>query len=397
VSRHEVLTTARWSLAAVYVVSLFATPVAAPALQNPYLIIPVTAEAAVGWVVAHRRPDNPMGWVFLGIAASAGLLQSAVALTVLADRHADPVPWWGVLGAWWGEIGWYPLSYLLTILTVLLYPSGLASPRWRPVLWVSLAALAAMMGASALTPQLPLTTAADGTVTRSVPNPLAERLPGLSERAQGSSIMAVCGWALLFCGLLAVASIVRRARTAGGVERLQLRWFTFAVVLLAAEIVAEPFLSGGGDHVQWLNLAEVVVLSFIPISCGVAILRYRLFEIDRIISRTTAYAVVTGLVLLTYLTVVTLSLRVLPGSSSFAVAAGTLTAAALFRPALRHVQHMVDHRFNRRRYDAEKVVDDFGRRLHTEIDGAAVVTAFLGAVDQTLQPSRLSLWLRGTS
>jgi hypothetical protein len=144
----------------------------------------------------------------------------------------------------------------------------------------------------------------------------------------------------------------------------------------------------------WLNLSEAVALTFVPVACGIAILRYRLYEIDRVISRTASYVLVTGALLGVYVLVVTTVGQLLPESNALAVASATLAAAALFRPLLSSVQRVVDHRFNRARYDAERTVDAFASRLREEVDPDVVTVDLLQVVERTVVPEHASLWLR---
>jgi peptidoglycan/LPS O-acetylase OafA/YrhL len=187
-----------------------------------------------------------------------------------------------------------------------------------------------------------------------------------------------------------VFSVALRWRRSSGIERLQLRWFLAAVVAVAIGFLLTFHNSGA-------NAAFGFTVSLIPIACGVAILRYRLYDIDRIISRAASYAIVTGVLLVTYALVVTSVTRLMPDASTLAVAAATLSAAALARPLYRRVQQAVDRRFNRARYDAQHTVDDFGARLRHEVDTDLVAGDLLGVVRLTLQPAGVALWLRGRS
>lgn len=362
-------------------------------LQNPWLLVPITAETVAGALIARRRPDNPMGWVFLGIGALTGWLVAAVALTAMAAESPDPVPWWGVLGAWVATWVWYPVFYLLTTATLLLYPSGLLSPRWRLLLAISLASLAGIVVAFALSPTLVLTMTATGEATRTITNPVSPGFMTGIDKVESLPFVPVLGVVSLLCGFAAVASSILRVRRARGVERQQMRWFGFAVAVMAGEVLLEIVASQYAGSV-WLNLTEAVALAFVPVACGIAILRYRLYEIDRIISRTASYVLVTGALLGVYALVVTTVGQLLPESNALAVASATLAAAALFRPLLSSVQRVVDHRFNRARYDAERTVDAFASRLREEVDPDVVTADLLQVVERTVVPEHASLWLR---
>ena len=194
--------------------------------------------------------------------------------------------------------------------------------------------------------------------------------------------------------VLCLASLFVRFRRADGEARAQIKWLFFAGTLTLAVLM----LPGNHGENTWLDVVTGLALAMIPIAVCVAILRYRLYDIDRIISRTTSYAMVTGLLLATYLVVVTLASSLLPDSSnSLAVAAATLAAAALARPALNRIQALVDRRFNRARYDAQHTVDAFGNRLRSEVELATVTDDLVGAVHATLAPSNVALWIRATS
>jgi hypothetical protein len=191
---------------------------------------------------------------------------------------------------------------------------------------------------------------------------------------------------------------VLRFRASRGVERQQMRW----VAAGAAGAVALLLLGVPGGLELLPSAAANTVLSNLvypallcpPVAIGVAVLRYRLWELDRLVSRTVTYAVVTALLVLPYLVIVPAAGRLAQGAGSLAVAAATLAAAAAFAPLRRRVQGLVDRRFNRRRYDAARTVDRFAVRLRDQVDLDALRAEFLAVVDQTVQPTQVSLWLR---
>ena len=201
------------------------------------------------------------------------------------------------------------------------------------------------------------------------------------------------GWAVLFaCVPVAAVCVVLRFRSSRGVERQQLRW----VAAGAAIAAAGPALL---LPLEALGLAPpdafaLPMLLAVPLAIAVAVLRYRLWDLDRLISRTVTYTAVTILLVVPYLLVVPAASRLAEGSGSLAVAAATLTVAAVFSPVRRRVQDLVDRRFNRRRYDAARTLDRFAARLRDQIDLDALHTELLGVVDQTMQPTQASLWLR---
>jgi hypothetical protein len=189
------------------------------------------------------------------------------------------------------------------------------------------------------------------------------------------------------------ASLVTRFRHADGVERQQLRWLVLAAALTGAAMLATGVLVATGDLAAagWVSVIGTV---FLPLATGAAILRYRLYDIDRILSRTLAYGLLTVLLGLGYAAVVLGLGRLLPDSSSLAVAGATLAAAAVFQPLRRRVQAAVDRRFNRRRHDAARIIEAFGTRLRDQVDLDTLTGEVLGVVDQTMQPTRAWLWQR---
>jgi hypothetical protein len=266
---------------------------------------------------------------------------------------------------------------------LLLTPTGrLPSPRWR--WWARLAAAAPVvtMLASVVQPD-PLAPDWYG-------NPLA--VPALSRVLV---VPAVAGVVVVLASLLVGAgSLVGRFRHARGVERQQLRWLALAALLgallLLVALVAGFVLSKDGVVLTSLALCAALL----PLATGAAILRYRLYDLDRIVSRTLAWTLLTLLLALAYAAVVLGLGRLLPQGSSLAVAAATLAVAALFQPLRRRIQQAVDRRFNRRRHDAARLIEAFGARLRDQVDLDAVGGELLAVVDQTMQPTRASLWLR---
>ena len=199
---------------------------------------------------------------------------------------------------------------------------------------------------------------------------------------------------------ISVLSLVRRFRQAASVEREQIRWITWAAATIGVLYTVTLLVSIGSDwgpgappFLAVLQSAALLSFCLLPMSISVAVLKYRLFDIDRIISRTTSYVVVTGLLLATYAAVVATLTRLVPGSSSLAVAAATLAAAAAFRPLLRRVQSGVDARFNRERYDAVHTVEQFASDLRQIVDPDVVIDDLLSVVGHTLEPSTVKIWI----
>ncbi len=395
-----------WLLVAVSIAGYLLAIPSAGSSQNASLIVPMAGYFVVGALVTRRRPGNPVGWVFLTTAATSGVLGAANAAytrafeaLVVDPPPAGTVPQVGAMAtvsAWGSSWLWLVLLYLMTFLTFLLFPDGLPSRRWRPLLWLGSAGLGLVTLLAMMTPTLDFKQDDVGP-TFSIPNPLSppvvRALPSdtLSQLEGGFTIVA------LFCLVLSVVSLFVRFRGATVVERAQLRWFALSASALLLSLPIQGLLPGGSDGTA-ANLLFTACATFVPVSCGVAILRYRLYDIDRVISRTLSYAIVTGLGLATFALLVTSASRLLPaGSSPLVVAVATLAAAALVRPLLRRVQRVVDRRFNRSRYDAQRTADEFGARLRDQVGADAVAHDLVAVVRRTIDPVSSSLWLRETS
>ena len=352
---------------------------------------PVWASAGLaipGFVLAWRRPDNPLGWLMLSGAFFLALSEDASYYSV-ADyglRHGD-LPLGGV--ALLAQPGWAPAIVLLGVL-VLLFPDGRPpSSRWRWLAWAFLA-----VGA--------LWTA--GTVVITVGALLDHRtqvdsggnlllLSGTNPAAGWWNVLQVMFFPLLTaCWLASLAGQALSYRRSSGVRRQQLKWLLAGS---AGALVGTGFAAAGGVlGLAWATgFVAVGAIAFLPVSIGVAVLRYRLFDIDRVISRTVAYAIVTGLLVGVYAGLVLLATQVFRFHSSVAVAVSTLAAAALFAPVRRWVQRVVDRRFNRARYDAERTVAAFAARLKDSVDLDSVRDDLASTVLRALEPEHLSVWV----
>ena len=386
---------------------LFALALSAFPGRQQLFLFSVAAYAAVGWVVTRQRPANPLGWLFLLVGTLTGLAAVSDALTRHALAMGQPDVWYGRWGAWFNAWFWFPLFASATLFTLLLFPDGSLSRRWRPVLWVSVVASALLtLGVSlqTLVPVGATVRPAKGTCPPGltleadyqncghwVDNPLGAP-SSVGQTAWGESVGLALVSVLVVCYVLAAVSVVLRFHRSEGEARLQMRWFAFGAVVLIAWLFISGFFVQG-DPI-WSEVCFALATALIPVSCGIAILRYRLYEIDRIISRTASYAIVTGALLATYALVVTAATRLLPSPGKLPVAAATLAAAVIARPLYRRVQHAVDRRFNRARYDAERTVDEFGARLRHEVDTTVVSDDLVRVVQKTLQPQGAALWLR---
>jgi hypothetical protein len=340
---------------------------------------------AMGALVATRLPANPIGWLFLAAGFLLALAGATFGYGGYALDEGAGLPG-GVAASWVTSWAFLPAIFGVPSLLFLLFPDGhLLSPRWRPVLGLTLVSLVSMALAEALRPG----------ELRDAPVPDVENPLGVD--AFVVTALEPLGWVGgLVCLLLSVVSVALRYRTRTGVERQQLRWVVFSGVLFVATCAAGVVL--------WnLDLPEVgqatllVGYCVIPVGAAVAILRYRLYDIDLVIKRTVVYGVLTAALVSTYLVsvlVFRLVLDPVAGDSDLAVAASTLAVAGLFRPLRSRVQSVVDRRFYRSRYDAVRTLDAFATRLRDELDLEALGTDLRAAVHQTMAPAHVSLWLR---
>ena len=338
----------------------------------------IVAFATVGALLAWKRPGNPIGWLLSG----SGLAYALGGFGLLLIHF----PRTQILGHW---LGWTWLAGLgLCVFVVLLFPAGrLPSRRWRPVAWAAGAGLAGWVLSNVFAPTII-------TADSPVPNPVGVTgTPGriFTAMAGASTVL------LAATGLAAGLSLVFRYRRAQAAERAQLRWLVYSgaliVVAFLAETLAEKVVGPGEAATNLQNALGSGAAALIPVAIGVAVLRYRLYDIDRIISRTVAYAIVTGLLVGVYAGLVLLATHVLKVHGPVAVAVATLAAAALFTPVRRWVQSRVDRRFNRVRYDADQIAAAFAARLKDTVDLSSVRDDLTGIVSRALEPAHVSVWI----
>jgi hypothetical protein len=326
--------------------------------------------ATVGALLAWKRPENPIGWLLSTVGLVFTVAGSGVFL-VRFPRTLDLAHWLGFL---------YVLAIALCVFVVLLFPTGkLPSRRWRPVAWATGAGLAGWALGCAFAPTIL-------TMSQKMRNPVGLTGPA----GDAFKLMAFVGAGLIaVTGLAAVASLAVRYRRAGTTERAQLKWLVYAAAVIVVAMLAQNAFASNNLR----NAITIGAIALVPVAIGIAVLRYRLYDIDRVISRTLAYAILTGLLAGVYAGLVLLATGVLGIHASVAVAAATLAAAALFSPVRRRVQHAVDRRFNRARYDADQTVAAFAARLKDAVDLDAVRDDLAGVVSQALEPAHVSLWI----
>jgi hypothetical protein len=343
----------------------------------------LVAIGCVGLVLTLRRPDNSIGWIFACVWAYSGVYTALTAygqsLVLRGSGVAE-----GDIVTWLVNWAWVPIIAVLAFFPPLLFPTGRTlGARWRPLVPAGAVLIALWSLAFAFQPSQ--YTDAYGT-DLSTGNPFAS--PWLPEVIDTLPF----AFAMVFVGFVgaAITSLFLRFRRGDAVIRAQLKWFVLGVLCWV------PVLLYPGDHGSGgvIDVLVAVALAGPPVAMAVAILRYRLYDIDRIISRTTSYGIVTAAVVLTYALVVTTVTTLVPASNTLAVAGATLAAAAIARPLLRRVQEAVDRRFNRARYDAQVTVEAFGTALRTETDTDTVLADLDEAIRQTLEPQRVKVWLR---
>jgi hypothetical protein len=339
-------------------------------IQVVDVAVPVAA-----FVVASRRPENRIGWLFLvaGLGLGLGGISSSYALHALVAAPGSLPA--GRAFAWLSGWIWVIPVAMLAFL-FLLFPTGhVRSRRWRLAAWF-------IGGASALATVWLLIAA-----TRVWAHPFTSPAQAGGSTWVGA-LFLLTSFLISAALLVSVAALVVRFAKSSGEERLQLKWCAAAALVLVVVFVASI----------WANSAAVNVLQSLAFLClwtaiAIAVLKYRLYDIDRIISRTLAYAIVTGLLVGIYAGLVLLATQVLRFHTPVAVAASTLAAAALFNPLRRRVQQVVDRRFNRARYDADQTIAAFAARLKDTVDLNSVRDDLATVIDQALEPAHVSVWI----
>jgi hypothetical protein len=342
--------------------------------------------ATLGALIVSRRPKNIIGWLFLIPSVGSGMqfLSGQYATVALSEPSGLPA---GAYAAWLSTV-LQSSSVFAALFLLLLFPTGgLPSPRWRVVAWTTGLAAAVTLASLALAPG-PLGAFA------AVQNPF-----GLRAAAAGIGLMLAVGvWVMIACIVAILASLVLRFYRSRDEERLQIQWFAYAATLGVSAILLGDYLVPAA-FAGWFG---VLVWTAAPVSlsvaAAVAVLKYRLYDIDLIIRKTAVYGALTLLLALVYFAGVATLQRLLSPlvgeGNQFAVVASTLAIAALFVPLRRRVQTAIDRRFYRRKYDAAKALEDFGARVGNHTDLATLNADLLSVVQETVQPSYASLWLR---
>jgi hypothetical protein len=351
----------------------------------------------VGALIASRRPKNAVGWLCLAI----GLLWALIGVLDYYSYYGAATPGsfpFPVVMAGISDWIWVPAMGLLGTYVLLLFPDGrLPSRRWRPLAWLSGTVILLLSFSVMLAPGR-------------LGNLAGVRKPFGIEGAEWLTAGAYVLLPLLpVCMLASALSLVLRYRRSGGEERQQIKWIAFAasvvvvvyaIAMIASFVFPEESWTTAGS-VWWLNLLTYAVLSsftLVPIAVGIAVLKYRLYEIDIIINRALVYGSLTVMLVALYLGGIVLLQRVFVAftgqRSTLAVVASTLLIAALFNPLRRRIQSFIDRRFYRRKYDARKTLEAFSTKLREETDLEALTSEVVGVVRETVQPAHVSLWLR---
>ena len=346
----------------------------------------------LGALVAARQPRNAVGWILLGVGLVWGvtaLLQTYYVYALDIRRGSLPRPDVALAVA---SSLWVPGVGLIGTFLILLFPDGrLPSRRWRPFAWACGVVLTLVTLLILVKP---------GNFGDfgypDIKNPLELEL------LRGFGLVSAAPVLVASCVVGAAAALIGRFHRSRGQQRLQLKWLaagTTVVALLAlvAVLVTYPVQVAGSDAPSWapyVQQVSLVSLILIPLAVGIAVLRHRLYDIDVIINRTLVYGALTAILGAAYALIVTVAGTILQGSE-IVTAGGTLAVAALFQPLRRRIQGFIDRRFYRRKYDAVRTVEAFSSRLRNEVDLEAMRADLLAAVHETMQPRRVSLWLKG--
>ena len=357
-----------------------------PSIASQAII--VVSFSVVGALIASHRPENPIGWTFLAVGFFYGLLSAGdqyAIYALLTNPGALPL---GAEASWLGQWIWAPGLGLILVFLPLLFPNGHPpSHRWRPVGWLGGLSIGL-------------------TVVSSTILLWPERGPALLTGDESPShvlnvVLLFAAVPMMFvAGLGAVISLFVRFSRARGDERQQIKWFASAAALTFFWILVFGQSAEGGLPGVIVALSSLLVIPSIPIATGIALLRYRLYDIDLLINRTLVYGALTAMLVAVYFGGVTATqalFRALTGQEDqpqLTIVVSTLVIAALFNPLRRRIQSFIDRRFYRRKYDAAKTLEAFSAKLRNETDLDALSDDLVGVVRETMQPAHVSLWLR---
>lgn len=343
------------------------------------------AFALVGSVLVAKRSNNPVSWIMLTIGLMAGLFPAAETYAAYVMTTRETPDALAVLGAWFNDVYFMPLVALAFIYLPLLFPDGrLLSPRWRPVAVIPIIATAGVVLLAAFRETL-----VGQNVDYIIDNPIGiANLPA----KQDYPLFTLLLIPIVICIIGAAASVFIRFRRSTGVERQQLKMFLFVVAFLPVLFIPIP-------RPVFSELLLGLILVALPTAVGVAVLRYRLYDIDIIIRRTLVYGALTAILGFIYFGSVLLLQEVILAitgqrQSPIATVISTIGIAALFSPLRRRIQRDIDRRFYRRKYDAQKTLEAFAARARDEVELEQLTAHLLFTVQETMQPELASLWLR---
>ena len=355
--------------------------------EDAWIFVSIMLTGVVGVFLVARRSRHPVSWLLVGTALAGTLAAFSAAMEPSAQSAELTAV--ELVAIYVGAPAWFAFIFLAVGAIPLLFPTGTPpSPRWRWVWWAGVPLYVLYVALWVIQEQF------CGLETKlCFANPIG--VTGATNPEQGP-----VPYLLFVCVLGAVASMVVRFRRSGGVERQQLKALLYTVSVFALSVVLVDLVGAGLlglEEPAWFDLIWGILWLAIPISIAVAILRYRLYEIDRIVSRTVTFAVVAAVLAGVFAGGVVLFHRVLPFQNDLAVAVSTLAVAGLFNPLRRRVQGSVEHRFNRSRYDAERVIGDLAGRLRHSVAVDDLAADLEQVLAQTLQPVSASVWIKADS
>lgn len=356
------------------------------------IMLAVAMVGVIAGILVARRADHPISWLLSATAFVGGI----AGLTAEAlPPGTTELSWWQAILAAISGPTYYGLLLMILVLIPLLFPTGAPpTPRWRWLAIVTGAAAFAVSISWVLQERFCTNWDEQDACVTTVANPIGiAGMPNPEESVLGSMLFSI----LMLGSVLAFAALVVRFRRAGAVERHQIKWVAFSTGLFIGftTLVDLIWVTVMGRSVPpAFDLLQQVLWVLIPASIAVAILRYRLYDIDRIVSRTVSYALIAGILFAVYAIGVIALQTVMPDSGDLAVAVSTLAAVGLFTPLRRRIQDWVDRRFNRRRYDAQRVVEEFAGRLREAVELDAVTEDLTSVIAATMEPTSAGVWVR---